>query len=130
MNIRASAVLALPIRRAGLGSIQSYQRIRLVLSDPVRKGVTGGACRGAFLLPSIVHNRRDMRILQLLEREFVRLSRRNFSEAHAINDKGQIIAMGEGDREITIDKASSATAHEDCAPGASVHVFAHACLDT
>ena len=31
-------------------------------------------------------------------------------EAHAINDKGQIIAMGEGDREITIDKASGATA--------------------
>jgi probable HAF family extracellular repeat protein len=37
-------------------------------------------------------------------------------EAHAINDKGQIIAMGEGNREITIDAVSGATAHEDCAP--------------
>jgi probable HAF family extracellular repeat protein len=37
-------------------------------------------------------------------------------EAHAINDKGQIIAMGEGNREITIDTVSGATAHEDCAP--------------
>ena len=37
-------------------------------------------------------------------------------EAHAINDKGQIIAMGEGNRQITINTVSGATAHEDCAP--------------
>jgi probable HAF family extracellular repeat protein len=36
-------------------------------------------------------------------------------EAHAINDKGQIIAMGEG-RQITSDTVSGGTAHEDCAP--------------
>ena len=36
-------------------------------------------------------------------------------EAHAINDKGQILAMGDS-REITVDTVSGATAHEDCAP--------------
>jgi probable HAF family extracellular repeat protein len=40
-------------------------------------------------------------------------------EAHAINNKGQIIAMGESNREITIDAVSGASVHEDCAPAPS-----------
>jgi probable HAF family extracellular repeat protein len=40
-------------------------------------------------------------------------------EAHAINNKGQIIAMGEGNREITVDAVSGASVHEDCAPAPS-----------
>jgi probable HAF family extracellular repeat protein len=37
-------------------------------------------------------------------------------EAHAINNKGQILVMGESNREITIDPVSGASVHENCAP--------------
>jgi probable HAF family extracellular repeat protein len=40
-------------------------------------------------------------------------------EAHAINDKGQILVMGESNREMTIDPVSGVSVHEDCAPAPS-----------
>jgi probable HAF family extracellular repeat protein len=39
-----------------------------------------------------------------------------FFEAHSINEKGQILTMGDSNREITTDSASVASLHEHCAP--------------
>ena len=40
-------------------------------------------------------------------------------EAHAINDKGEILVMGQSNREIMSDSASGPGGHEDCAPAPS-----------
>ena len=40
-------------------------------------------------------------------------------EAHAINDKGEILVMGQSNRENTSDSGSGASVHEDCAPAPS-----------